>query len=138
MGTGGSGSYPWTESKALNHSALDHRIKISSTSVAGCSDTSDNNFAIVQAPAGLPDLTPYKPSAWSGKIVVAKTTDTFTEDSPLYATDNLSVAAAVINNGAKLVGQFRVKFFVDDQKRAAGSRATELDENYYWYFYNLR
>ena len=136
VGTGGSGSYPWTIESA-QILGTDYRIKISSTSIAGCSDTSDNDFAIIQAPVELPNLTPYKPGTWSGKIVVAKTTDTFTEDSPLYATDNLYVAAAVMNNGAKLVGEFRVKFFVDDQEKGSWLWTSGLDENHYWYFYNL-
>ncbi len=135
-GSGGSGSYPWAipDSQTLG---TDYRIRISSTTVAGCTDTSDSDFAITQAPADLPNLRPFKPSVWSGKIVVAKTTDTFTEDSPLYPSDNLYVAGAVINNGTNLVGEFRVKFFVDDEEKGSWLWTAGLASNYYWYFYNL-
>lgn len=135
VGGGGNGSYGWTipGAQALG---TDYRIKISSTTVAGCSDTSDSNFAITQAPADLPNLRPYKPSAWSGKIVVAKTPDTYTEDSPLSPTDNLYVAGAVINNGTALVGAFRVRFFVDGEEKNSWLWTDGLNPNYYWYFYN--
>jgi hypothetical protein len=46
-GSSGNGSYNWTISSDQTPGS-DYRIKISSTSVSGCSDTSDNDFTIVQ------------------------------------------------------------------------------------------
>ncbi len=137
MGGGGSGSFRWTI-PGDQVPGTDYRIKISSTTIAGCSDTSDSDFAITRAPADLPNLRPFKPSNWSGKIVVAKAPDTYTEDSLLYPTDNLYVAGAVINNGTKLVGEFRVKFFVDEEEKGSYLWTSGLDSYYYMFFYNLR
>jgi hypothetical protein len=47
----------------------------------------------------LPNLTPYQVPGWSDKIVVTNKIGTNTDSSPLYATNDLYVEFAVINNG---------------------------------------
>jgi hypothetical protein len=65
-------------------------------------------------PPPLPDLTPYKPSGWSDKIVVSKTTGTTTDDTNLTENDTLYVDWAVINQGdADITTTFYVDLYVD-------------------------
>jgi hypothetical protein len=65
-------------------------------------------------PPPRPDLTPYKPSGWSDKIVVSKTTGTTTDDTNLTENDTLYVDWAVINQGdADITTTFYVDLYVD-------------------------
>jgi len=57
------------------------------------------DVALQSSSTPLPNLTPYQPDGWSDKIVVSKTTGTFTDSNPLHSTDSLFVSSAVINNG---------------------------------------
>lgn len=67
-----------------------------------------------------PDLIPYKPSGWSDKIVVSKTTGTNTDDLPLYPTDILYVDWAVLNQGNLVTaGSFHIGLEVDGVRIAA-------------------
>ena len=67
----------------------------------------------------LPNLTPYKPSGWSDKIVVAKTTGTTTDGTGFLSTDTLYIDWAVINNGnATVETRFCTKLYVDNVAKA--------------------
>ena len=70
------------------------------------------------------NLTPYKPSDWSDKIVVSKTTGTYIDSSPLYTTDTLYIDWAVINNGTgAITNTFNFKLYVDGVERGSWSIA---------------
>jgi hypothetical protein len=60
-----------------------------------------------------PNLTPYKPAAWSDKIVVSTGTGTSTDSSPLTTGDTLYVDWAVANLGGTPAGSFSVALYVD-------------------------
>jgi M6 family metalloprotease-like protein len=81
-----------------------------------------------------PNLTPYKPTGWSDKIVVSKTTGTNTDSSPLYTTDTLYVDWGVINNGTGATSAtFYTKLYVDGVERYSWYKDTPLNVNYYIY-----
>ncbi|MDQ6892340.1 MAG: hypothetical protein M3167_06635 [Acidobacteriota bacterium] len=62
---------------------------------------------------GLPNLTPYQPTNWSDKIVVARTTGG-TTDTALTSADTLHVSWAIINNGtAATSARFFTELYVD-------------------------
>ena len=66
------------------------------------------------SPPPLPDLTPYRPSGWSDKIVVSKTTGTTTDDTNLTENDTLYVDWAVINQGnADITTKFYYYLYID-------------------------
>ena len=67
-----------------------------------------------EATSNKANLTPFKPSGWSDKIVVSKTKGTYADSSPLYTTDKLWVDWAAINNGSAAISkQFSTKLYVD-------------------------
>jgi subtilase family serine protease len=70
-----------------------------------------------QAALALPNLTPYQPSGWSDKIVVARTTGTTTDSTGLTTADILYVSWAVVNNGNAAAGAFYVYLYVDGAYR---------------------
>ena len=93
------------------------------------------NFRTSITPSQKPNLTPYKPTAWSDKIVVSNVTGTNTDSSPLYSTDTLYADWAVLNNGSVGTGGgFSVALYVDGVLKNTFSRTTSLDVNYYWYW----
>ena len=60
------------------------------------------------------NLTPYRPSDWSDKIVVSSITDTTTDSSTLLSTDTLFLDWAVINDGSSEISQtFYTELFID-------------------------
>ena len=82
---------------------------------------------------GLSNLTPYKPSDWSDKIVVSKSENTNSDSSPLYTTDKLWIDWAVINNGSVGIStRFYIKIYVDGTLKHTWYVDT-LDVNYYSY-----
>ena len=79
------------------------------------------------------NLTPYKMSGWSDKIVVSNTSGGTTDSNPLYMSDILSISWALINNGdAKIVGPFFIDLYVDGVKIKSSSIGS-LDPG--WYFW---
>jgi len=73
------------------------------------------------------NLTPYKPSSWSDKIVVSIETGTSTDSSALLPTDNLYVDWAVINDGTSdITDTYEVRLYVDgaEKQDMAGQFAT--------------
>ncbi|MDH4232841.1 MAG: M6 family metalloprotease domain-containing protein, partial [Nitrospirota bacterium] len=80
----------------------------------------------------LPNLTPFKPSTWSDKIVVSNTIGTNTDSSPLYTTDTLYIDWAVLNNGdAATEATFYIKLYVDGVEKATW--VADLESYYYAY-----
>jgi hypothetical protein len=65
-------------------------------------------------------LTPFAPSGWSDKIVVATSPGTHTDSSPLAPGDTLYVAWAIINNGtAATTVRFYTDLYVDGVLRTS-------------------
>lgn len=64
--------------------------------------------------SGKPNLTPYRPTGWTDKIVVSNVTGTNSDSSPLQSTDNLYVDWAQLNNGdAATSATFQTELYID-------------------------
>ena len=80
----------------------------------------------------LPNLTPYQPSGWSDKIVVARTTGTTTDSASLTSADTLYISWAVINNGTTATAaSFITYLYVDGVAKASASTAAPFSPNTY-------
>jgi len=93
-------------------------------------------FAILAAPAmvAAPNLTPYQPSGWSGKIVVSRSTGSNSDSSNLTPSDNLYIDWAVLNNGTTATAStFSTSLYVDGALWATWSTSPPLNSNYYIY-----
>lgn len=74
-------------------------------------------YEAIKTVAGKPDLTLYKPSGWSDKIVVSKRIGDNTDDLALTIDDTLYVDWAVINQGnADIDKRFYYYLYVDSTK----------------------
>jgi uncharacterized repeat protein (TIGR01451 family) len=127
-GTAASGVVTWNIG-ALNAGATG-TVSFTVTVTAASGAVTNSNFSIqatgVPAVAGnpiatsvtaggggLPNLTPYQPTGWSDKVVVARTAGG-TTDTALTASDTLYVSWAVINNGtAATSARFFTELYVD-------------------------
>src|SRR5258708_31592194 len=90
-------------------------------------------FSSVIATIGAPNLTPYQPSGWSDKIVVARTTGTTTDSTSLTTADTLYVNWAVINNGTTAAAStFYTYLYVDGIFTTYWTTAS-LNANFYTY-----
>ena len=73
----------------------------------------------------LPNLTPYKPSGWSDKIVVSTTTGTNIDSSTINTSDTVYVDWAVVNNGsANINTKFYTKLYLDGSYKYSWSTAS--------------
>ena len=89
--------------------------------------------AAVSGAAARPNLTPFKPSGWSDKIVVSSATGT-NSGGPLAPDDTLYVDWAGINNGrAAISTSFYVRLYVDGALRNTWYVEPPLDPNAYTY-----
>src|SRR5277367_1107187 len=82
-------------------SAGTHTIVIvgDGTGVYGESDDTYTK-TITVSPPSTPDLVPYKPSGWSDKIVVTRTSGSTNDSTNLTTADSLYLDWAVINSGS--------------------------------------
>jgi subtilisin family serine protease/subtilase family serine protease len=99
-------------------------------------DENDNSYTktiTVGGSSSNVNLTPYKPSNWSDKIVVSTGTGTSTDSPTLSPTDNLYVDWAVINNGTSDISDtFEIKLYVDGVEKQAW-QTSSLQTDYYGY-----
>lgn len=80
-----------------------------------------------------PNLTPYRPSGWSDKIVVSSTTGTHA-GSTLYSNNTLYVDWAGINNGkVPTAAQFSIELYVDGSLQNTWVFDPPLRRNTYTY-----
>ena len=110
------------------------RIKTDATSVISESNEGDNEYSktITIGGGGSPNLTPYKPTGWSDRIVVSKGTGTHSDSSGLTPTDTLYVDWAVLNNGSAAAGVlFKNDLYVDGVLRATWSTNPPLSPSAY-------
>lgn len=77
----------------------DENATVTETDEGNNCGASATQVNIIPTGSGPPNLTPYKPSGWSGKIVVARTTGTVKDATPLHAADTLYVDWAVTHDG---------------------------------------
>jgi len=83
---------------------------------------------------GLPNLTPYQPSGWSDKIVVARTASSTTDSTSLTTADTLYVNAALINDGTSATSvNFNNEIFVDGVPTTYWVTIAPLNVNFYSY-----
>ncbi len=128
----GSGLKGWNWRIAGDQTlGADYRIRISSSTISVCNDTSDADFTITNT--HKPNLTPYKPSGWSDKIVVSNKTGANSDDTPLYTTDTLYVDWAVINNGPAAATPFYHYLYIDGNLKAQWYTTNPLDPDWYAY-----
>ena len=81
-----------------------------------------------------PNLTPYKPSTWSDKIVVSKETGTNTDSATLSPTDSLYVDLTVLNNGGSATAaRFYVELYLDGALNHTWYVDPPLEAGYYGY-----
>ncbi|MDB6017216.1 MAG: hypothetical protein JWR19_1705 [Pedosphaera sp.] len=83
----------------------------------------------------LPNLTPYKPTGWSDKIVVGKTTGTINNPNPTFTTaDSVYINWAVINNGTTATGVgFDTDVYVDGNYFDTWTQSASMNANVYTY-----
>jgi subtilase family serine protease len=98
----------------------DENSTVAETDEANNCGASATQVNIVPSGSGTPNLTPYKPSGWSDRIVVAKTTGTVKDATPLRAADTLYVDWAITNDGnAPTAAPFYTELYVDGVLRNA-------------------
>ncbi len=122
-------------------SAGTHTIEIytDATGAIAESNESDNSYTktITVSNPSLPNLTPYQPSGWSDKIVVARMTGTTTDSAGLTTADTLYVNWAVINNGtAATASTFYTYLYVDGVYETDWSTPPPLDAGSYSFVNN--
>jgi M6 family metalloprotease-like protein len=84
--------------------------------------------------AAQPNLTPYKPSVWSDKIVVSNVTGTNTDSTVLSAGTALYIDWAVINLGpAATEVRFYTDIYVDNALKQSWHLDSPLSPYYYVY-----
>ena len=125
-----AGSYIYANNTSIGSlSAGTHTITITTdaTGAIAESNESDNSYTktITVSSPSFPNLTPYQPSGWSDKIVVARTTGTTTDSTGLTTADTLYVNWAVINNGSAAAnGTFYTYLYVDGAYKTSWSTAS--------------
>jgi len=81
-----------------------------------------------------PNLTPYRPAGWSGKIVVSSVAGTNTDASSLTTNDTVYIDWAVLNNGnAATSARFTSGLYVDGKLRQSWSTDPPLNSGDYAY-----
>jgi hypothetical protein len=83
-----------------------------------------------------PNLTPFKPTGWSDKIVVSNVTGTHTDSSVLGTSDTLYVDWAIVNNGTgtRPAVNKSASLYVDGVLKQSWSSSSPLDPNNYGYY----
>ena len=121
-------------------SAGTHTLMITADATGAVAETSesDNTYTrtitVSAAPSGTPNLTPYQPGGWAGKIVVSKTTGTHTDDTGLTASTSLYLDWAVINSGnGPLPARMYTELYVDGVLRTTWHTDPPLTANSYTY-----
>ena len=78
------------------------------------------------------NLLPYKPSAWSDKIVVSTAAGTNTDASAVYDDQDIYIDWAVANFGTGAAGSFYTNLYVDGVQKGRWSTGS-LSANFYTY-----
>ncbi len=84
-----------------------------------------------------PNLTPYKPSTWSDKIVISNVTGATSDAATIYTDEEIYIDWAVINNGSVATGvRFYVALLIDGTEVTRWYKDPPLNINYYVYVYD--
>ena len=109
------------------------QLVVDSTEAIPESNESDNEYTktiTIMDPA--PNLTPYQPSGWSDKIVVAGQSGTNVDAAWLYNNESLYVDWAVINKGVLAVTDFySVALYLDGNETSTWQLDPPLNADYY-------
>lgn len=85
------------------------------------------------SPAGAVNLTPFRPSDWSSRLVLSSTRGTHSE-SAITSTDTVYVDWAVINSGSTWTQtRFNTRLYLDGVEIASWSSQPPLTPNFYSY-----
>ncbi len=107
-----------------------------STSQIAESNESDNSFTktiTVQSPA-LPNLRPFRPSAWSDVIVVSNKRETHFDSPTLSSVDTLFVDWAVLNDGLTSIDTaYSIILRVDGQQVGIWTADPPHKSNFYFF-----
>lgn len=113
-----------------------HTLKITVDSQGEIIESIENNndyTRTITISPPPPDLTPYKPSGWSDKIVTSIITGTNTDAPTIYPTDNIYIDYAVLNQGSSATsGAFYIALFIDGIQKATWTRSSSLSLNTYY------
>jgi subtilisin family serine protease len=128
--------YPVTDYLLGSLSAGTHTLTITNDVFGGIAESNeaDNAYTktIVVNPPSYPNLTPYQPPGWSGKIVVSTVTGTTTNSPYLSTADTLYLDWAVINSGtAATASRFYTTLYVDGIQKASWYTDPPLATNSY-------
>jgi len=100
--------------------------------------TSDTGY---RGTASMPDLVPYKPSAWDDKLVVSTVADTNSSAATILTTDTLYLDSAVLNDGSiDIPGPVIIyDIYLDDVLVSHFNQSSDILGGYYSYHldYNL-
>jgi immune inhibitor A len=111
------------------------KIKTDSTNAIAESNEADNEYTktiTIGQPANLPNLTPYKPSDWTDKIVASKVTGTRVDAGAFCASDTVYIDWAVINSGAAATGvRFYTELYLDGVLKSTVYTDPPLNANNY-------
>jgi hypothetical protein len=110
--------------------AITHSVALAPP-VAAASQESGNqqdSAPVGQLAAARPNLTPYKPSGWSDKIVVSNVAGTFTSPGTLTSADTLYIDWAGVNNGnAATSSRFSAQLYVDGRLKRTWTKDPPVD-----------
>jgi hypothetical protein len=112
-----------------------HTIRVRTDSTASITEVSelDNDYLkpfFVQ-PAGAANLGFFKPSGWSGSVVVSRVSGTRTDTQTVTTADNLYVDFTALSNGTLPINQaWMAKVFVDDVETASVNFTSNLPPNF--------
>jgi PKD repeat protein len=123
------------------NSRLIYRLNRSGTWTIGATsarsyETGNYSLALQCVDLGSPNLTPYRPSTWSDKIIVSTVQDATSDSTPLRSGMTLYLRWAVINSGRVPVEpstRVYVEVFVDGISRTRGYVDDDWPAD--WYFY---
>ena len=108
-----------------------YRVKATKTGFTE-SNWQDGSIGCIVGLSNLPNLTPYRPSAWSDKLVISKATGSSTDSAVLTKTDTLFVDWAVANIGnASTPSKYYISLYVDKILKKKWERTSLLPINYY-------
>jgi hypothetical protein len=112
-----------------------HTIRVRTDSDLNITEVSelDNDYLkpfFVQ-PAGAANLGFFKPSGWSGSVVVSRVSGTRTDTQTVTTADNLYVDFTALSNGTLTINQpWTAKVFVDDVDTASVNFTSSLPPNF--------
>jgi len=111
----------WNDLSIGTLSAGTHTIQITADATGAITESNegDNSYSrtITVSSPSQPNLTPYKPTYWSDKIVVSKTVGNYIDSTGLTTADTIYLNWAAMNTGTAAAGGFYIYVYVDGSYR---------------------